>query len=352
MRERLYPYRRLVWAGLTFLFVVDVLEALPPLILKATLDLALAPNGLQFRDQLLQLAAAYLGVTVVQAIGRYGWRMYLIRASFLAGRDIRQTYANHLFSLPASFFDRSKIGDLMSVATNDVDAIRMAMGPGLLVLADAVILFVSTIIVMFWLSPQLALLSLLPLPFVPWIVMKNEKQIHSRFLDVQEAFGRLSALAQESLSGIRVVKAFAREHAQVERFDHAGLEYVRLNLQLSRVQSAFGPTLDFAMSIGMVLLLWIGGQWTLDQSVSIWTFVAFQRYIQKMIWPMAAFGMAINYYQRAVASSNRIEGLLAVKTDVPEPESPLYPKSFDHATKRTPGKIEFKDLCFRFPGTE
>ena len=101
------PYRRLVWAGLTFLFVVDVLEALPPLILKATLDLALAPNGLQFRDQLLQLAAAYLGVTVVQAIGRYGWRMYLIRASFLAGRDIRQTYAN-LFRFLRAFLIEAK----------------------------------------------------------------------------------------------------------------------------------------------------------------------------------------------------------------------------------------------------
>jgi ATP-binding cassette subfamily B multidrug efflux pump len=290
---------------------------------------------------------AYAGVAVVQSFGRYGWRMYLIRASMYAGRDVRRSFSQHLFGLGASFFDRRPIGELMSLATTDVEAVRMMIGAGLLTLADALFYFVTVPIAMYLLSPKLTLLAFLPLPIIPWLVMRNEREIHTRYEKVQESFSSLSAMTQESLNGVRVLKAFAKSEAQGERFKREGENYVSRSLRLARVQTAFGPTLDFTMSLGLVCLLWIGGREIISSggaAVTLGTFVAFQRYIQKMVWPMAALGMALGSYQRSVTSSNRLKEVLHVETDIPEAKRPELPAKIE-------GRVEIRGLTFAFPGT-
>jgi ATP-binding cassette subfamily B protein len=342
-----------VGIGLLWLVIVDLLEIVPPLLLKEAVDVAVEDRP---RQVLAWLAGAYLATATIQALGRYGWRMYLIRSSMLAGKDLRQGFAQHLFGLSASFFDRRRIGDLMSLATNDIDAIRMAIGAGLLTLADALFYLLTVPVVMYLLSPKLTLLAFIPLPIIPFLVARNEREIHSRFTAVQEQFSRISALAQESLTGIRIVKAFAREDEQLGRLRAAGEEYMRLCLRLARVQTAFGPTLDFTMSMGLVALLFVGGRGVIEGAVTLGTFVAFQRYIQKMVWPMTAVGIAINMYQRAVASSGRLKEILAERTDVPEADEPRLPADYrpgpPSAPWRTRGGIEFRGLTFRFPGTD
>jgi ATP-binding cassette subfamily B protein len=348
IRHYLFKYRKWVGIGLLALVVVDALEILPPLFLKGAVDVVVERRP---RERLLHFALAYGAVSLIQGVCRYLWRMYLIRASMKSGRDIRQSYARHLFGLPASFYDRRRIGDLMSLATNDVEAIRMAMGPGLLTFADALFYLATVPIAMFILSPQLTLLAFIPLPLIPWFVMRNEREVHARFEKVQESFGRLAAMAQENLNGIRVVKAFAREDAQTRRFREAGREYIRLNMHLAKVQSAFGPTLDFTMSLGLVLLLFVGGRYVQADAVTLGTFVAFQRYIQKMVWPMTAIGMAITYYQRSVASTGRLEEVLAERSDTPEPATPQLPPGYQPGGAwKTAGRVEFRDLTFAFPG--
>lgn len=350
LRAYLHKYRKLVGLGLLSLLVVDLLEILPPIYLKESIDVVVdrKPTTL-----LAGFAGAYLFTSLVQAIGRYGWRVYLIRSSMLSGRDIRQGFARHLFGLSASFFDQRRIGDLMSLATNDVDAVRMAIGAGLLTLADAMIYLVSVPVVMFWLSPKLAILAFLPLPVVPWIVMHNEKWIHERFLSLQESFSRIAAMAQESLGGVRVIKGFAREDRRLEQFRALGEEYVRGALKLARVQTAFGPTLDFVMSLGLVLLLFVGGRYAIADAVTLGTFVAFQRYIQKMVWPMTAIGMAIAFFQRSIVSADRMKEVLAEATDTPVDARPELPAgAVPGGAWRTPGRIELRDLAFRFPRTE
>ena len=274
----------------------------------------------------------------------------------LSGRDIRKKFADHLFGLSSSFFDKRRIGELMSLATNDVDAIRMALGPGLLTLADALFYFLTVPVAMYWLSPKLTLIAFIPLPLIPLFVMRNEKEIHKRFDQVQASFGKISSLAQENLNGIRVIKAFAREDAQLERFKRAGEDHIRHSLWLARVQSAFGPMLDFFMSLGLVLLLYFGGQSVIEKTVTLGTFVAFQRYIQKMVWPMTALGLSITYYQRGIASSNRIQEVLSVKSDIEESLTPVLPADYRVGTFAAPwktrGEIEFKNLSFRFAGAE
>jgi ATP-binding cassette subfamily B protein len=363
LREYLHHYRKPVVLGLLCLVVVDVLEVLPPFFLKKAVDVVTLGQPLSW---LSYWACAYVGVAVIQGLGRYGWRMYLIRASLLSGRDLRNRFTDHLFGLSARFFDRKPIGELMSLATSDVEAVRMTIGAGLLTLADALFYFLTVPIAMFLLSPKLMLLAFIPLPIIPALVMRNQREIHNRFEKVQESFSRISAMTQESLNGLRVTRAFAKEDVQLRRFRKIGEEHVRLGLHLGRVQAAFGPTLDFAMSLGLVFLLYVGGRALISESefsgaaagaaLSLGTFVAFQRYIQKMVWPMAALGMALSTYQRSVSSSKRLQEVFDERSDVPENEIPQLPAGVDSTLARssgwrTAGRVEFRNLSFRFPGS-
>lgn len=351
IREYFWKYRRLVFWGLLALLTVDVLEILPPLILKHVVDTIGQANPEQ---NLIYAAGAYLAVTFLQALGRFGWRFFLVRTSIYSGRDLRDRYADHLFKLSPSFYDKKKIGDLMSLATSDVEAVRTAMGGGLIIFADAVIYLLTVPLAMFYLSPKLTLITFIPLLVAPFFVIRNERKIHERFTKVQESFSRLAVLAQENLMGIRVVKGFAREDAQIKRFTDAGKEYLRLNLDLARVQSAFGPVLDFIMSLGLILLLYLGGAQTIDNALTIGTFIAFQRYVQKMIWPMTAVGLSITFYQRAVAGSNRLKEVFAQSTDTPENPHPQLPKIKTKTPQgkwRTSGQIEIRNLSFTYPNS-
>ncbi|MGZ3688788.1 MAG: ABC transporter ATP-binding protein, partial [Bdellovibrionota bacterium] len=348
LRHYLWKYRRLIGVGLLALIIVDLLEIFPPLFLKRAVD---AVTEHQPVGVLKTVAILYLVNSLLQGVCRYAWRMYLIRAGIVSGRDIRARYAGHLFRLSASFFDRKRIGELMSLATSDVEAVRMAIGNGILVMADSLFYLATVPIAMYLLSPRLTILAMIPLPFIPWLVYRNEKAIDERYEKVQDQFARISAMVQEGLSGIRVVKAFAKEDALLARIGEAGEEFSRLNLWLARVQSSFGPTLDFTVSLGLVLLLYYGGGSIIGgAAITLGTFVAFQRYIQKMVWPMAAFGMAINFYQRSVTSSGRIKEILAEESDVPEAATPSLPANFQPGGAwKTAGGIEIRNLHFGFP---
>lgn len=345
IRHYFWKYRRLMFVGLAALMVVDILEIFPPIFLKRAVDEVVGGGSL---SALRGIALSYLLVSGIQGVCRYLWRMYLIRGSVLAGRDLRSRFGHHLFGLSMSFFDRTRIGDMMSLATSDVESVQQTLGSGILVLFDALMYFVSVPIAMVMLSPKLTLLAFVPLPIIPFLVLRNEREIHSRFEKVQEQFSRLSAVVQEGLNGIRVTKAFAKEDVQNRRIREEGDEFVRRSLWLARVHTAFGPTLDFTMSMGLVLLLWIGGGEIVkdpSHAVTLGTFVAFQRYIQKMVWPMAALGMAFSMYQRSVASSGRLKAVLNQSTDIPEP-------SGSFAVPSVQGKVEFRNLTFKFPGTD
>ena len=327
--------------GLIALVMVDLLEILPPILLKKAVDsvVELRPYA-----ELLKFAGIYFGVLFVQGFCRWGWRIFLMRASMLAGRDLRGDFARHLFGLPASFYDKNRVGDLMSLANSDVESVRQFLGPGLLTFADALFYLCTVPIAMYWLSPELTLLALIPVPIIPYLVWKLEGAIHDRYKASQDQFSELSAMAQENLNGIRVVKAFAREEIQYSRFRQLGEEYVRLNLRLSRVQSSFGPLMDFFASLGIVLLLWFGGKHVMTGVVTLGTFVAFQRYIQKMIWPMMALGFAASFYQRSIASSARMKEVFVQDTNILPAPAPRLPA--DGAR----GKIEVRNLTFAFPG--
>jgi ATP-binding cassette subfamily B protein len=354
LRQYVWQYRRLMAVGLLALLIVDGLEVIPPLLLKRAVDRIVAGGPAR---ALLWIALGYLGIAILQSVGRYAWRMYVIRTSTLAARDLRNRFTGHLLGLSASFFDRRRIGDLMSLATSDVEAVRLMIGAGVLLFADALFYFLVVPIVMFQLSPALTLLALLPLPVIPWIVMRNDREIHARFARVQDCLARLSALAQETLAGIRVVKGLATERTQLERFRTLGEEYRQLSLSLARVQTAFGPTLEFTMSLGLTGLLFVGGALLIEAPagggvLTLGVFVAFQRYIQQMVWPMAAVGISLSYYRRSATSTTRLRRVFAEQSDVADVPAPRVPAALAGKGRgaKTPGRIEFRHLDFAFPG--
>lgn len=328
--------------GMAMLVMVDLLEILPPILLKKAVDSVVE---LKPYRELLHFAGIYFAVLFAQGFCRWGWRVFLIRSSMLAGRDLRSDFATHLFGLPASFYDKNRVGDLMSLSNSDVESVRQFLGPGLLTFADALFYLATVPVAMYWLSPELTLLALIPIPIIPFLVWKLEGAIHDRYKASQDQFSELSAMAQENLNGIRVVKAFAREETQYSRFRAIGEEYARLNLRLSRVQSSFGPLMDFFASLGIVLLLWFGGQHVTTGAVTLGTFVAFQRYIQKMIWPMMALGFAASFYQRSLASSARLKEVFGQSTNILPPKFPFV------SSRAGEGLVEIRNLSFAFPGT-
>lgn len=342
----LIKYKRPVLIGLAALLLVDGLELVVPILLKRVVDELAAGNATQ--KMMIEFAAIYFGISVVQSYMRYLWRMYLVRASMLAGRDLRYTFMDHLFGLSPSFFDRAKVGDLISLSTNDTEAVRMALGPGLLTFADVVFYFLTVPVMMIWLSPYLALLLAIPLLSLPFWVSYCERRIRERFEKVQESFGKLSALAQENMSGIRLVRAFANEAEQIERFKTAGQEYMNLSLNLARIQSRLGPVLELFLSIGTVILILGGGWAVLQGAVSLGTFVAFQRYMKKLVWPMTAVGLVVTYLQRGAASSKRIEKVLSLESDLKQPTQNA-PGELAPGPRRIAGEILFNRLTFSYP---
>lgn len=342
------PYRKQFIFGVLALLVVDALNIFPPLLLKKFIDTAVAVfSGTRHFLPFLWIGVIYLIIALGQGLCRYLWRMFLIRGSFQAAEKVREVYFTKLQKLPPSFYDRNPIGDLMSLATNDVEAVRFALGPGLLVFADAVFFLATIPPTMFFLSGKLAGIALAPMAIVPFIIMGAEKLIHHRFEKVQAQFSKLSAFAQENIEGVRIIKSFAREWTQLGRFSKEGETFIKLNLNLTKVQSIFEPLFTLAVSLGLVSLLLFAGQDVVHGTVSLGTFVAFTRFLDQLVWPMMAFGLAVTYYQRGKTSLKRILEVLDEKEEpkVISPSVLLNKKSHDYSIL-----IEAKNLTFTYPG--
>ncbi|MCO5142717.1 MAG: ABC transporter ATP-binding protein/permease [Oligoflexia bacterium] len=306
-RRYLWKYRRFYLIGLVSLIIVDVLEIFPPLILKALVDGLSLNNEKNFATLVLECSAMYVLVALGQGAMRFAWRRFIIRTSMFASHDMRIELFDHLLTLSPGYFKKKKIGDLVSLATNDIEAVRFSLGPGTLIFFDALLYFITIPPIMFWISPKLTVLSLIPLLLTPFFVRKMEKIIQEKFSAVQNSFAQLAAQCQESLSGVRLIKAGAIESQKENEFIHYGEDYLDKNIAAVKSQAQLSMGLDSFLSVATTILFLIGGAAVLQDSISVGVFVAFQRYIQKMTWPMEAFGMALNIFQRAFAAQKRVD---------------------------------------------
>jgi ATP-binding cassette subfamily B protein len=346
--RRLLPYvdryRRQFIVGLVCVVITTAIQLLSPWVLKYAIDDLTA--GVT-RGKLAFYAGVLLGIAIAGAIFRYFMRLILIGASRDIEFDVRNAFFAKLQQMPLGYYQARRTGDLMSRATNDLNAVRMMIGPAIMYSSNTVLVFIVAIILMLQIDARLTVMALLPLPLVSVSVWYFGSAIHKRFEAIQEQLSQLSAVVQEALSGVRVVRAYNQEQHETARFRDANLEYVRRNRVLIRLQGLFFPSMTFFLGIGSLLVLWLGSREVIRGRITLGDFVAFNAYLVMLSWPMIAFGWVTSILQRGTASWKRMLEILDAPVEIDD-------RLVTEAGRTAPltGAIEIRDLAFTYPGAE
>jgi ATP-binding cassette, subfamily B, multidrug efflux pump len=359
----MFRYRSDFVVGLVYVVVTTAISLASPIVLQHAIDDL--TQGVT-RAKLVEYGALLLLIGMAGGLFRFLMRRVLIGASRHLEYDIRNDFFAHLERLPPAYFQKHRTGDLMSRATNDLNAVRMMIGPSVMYSADTVLRFVVAIAVMLSIDWRLTLLSLIPLPFVSIAVNYFGGAIHKRFEQIQAQLSELSAVVQEALSGVRVVRAYGREAYEIERFRQSNDAYVARNRGLITLQGFFFPSMAFFLGLGALVALWFGTREVISGRITIGQFVAFNAYLTMLSWPVIAFGWVTNMIQRGMASWKRMLEVLetepAIADSVGHPfatadhDAGQVPGSANRAveaarhTRAIRGEIEFRDLVFSYDG--
>ncbi len=325
--------------GIIFVLVVDVLQmVLPRIIGQITDDMQ---NRTINKAMLLSYAGLILLVALLTMTFRYLYRIYIIGTEKKLEYELRKKLFDHMLTLSSKYYNTHKTGDLMAHATNDINAVRMAAGMGVLLLVDTVFLTISVIIIMLaTIDIRLTLIALSPLPLIAIFSMVFGKFIHKRFTQVQEAFSGLTERVQESLSGIRVVKAFVQERPVLEQFNAASQKSLEKNMRLAKLWGIMFPLGQMVATLSYIIAFSYGGIQVINGHISLGEFIAFNTYLGLLIWPMMSFGWIMNIVQRGSASLDRINVILTAIPDIKD-NDPLPIGSIE-------GHIEFENVSFSY----
>jgi ATP-binding cassette, subfamily B, multidrug efflux pump len=338
-----YPYRWGMAAGLGLVVLANATGVLVPGLLGRAVDALVVPGTTV--ATLAGYAGLILLATIVSGAGRFGMRQILNSLSRRIETDLRMACFERLLRLDASFYGKTRTGDLMSRATNDTQAARMAVGPGIMYLVNTLVMTAFTLVIMLRYSPTLTMIALAPMALLPVVMSHFGRRIHARYEQIQDHFGVMSTMVQENLSGVRIVRAYGQEQAQQEEFRLINEGYFQRNMALARITAVFQPLLTTLTGLGLLLVLWIGGRQVIQGVLTPGDFVAFGFYLSMLTWPMIALGWVINLFQRGAASMTRINRILQAEPAIRQPDSPRRPDTLR-------GEIEFRDVSFRYPGTE
>ena len=339
LRSLILQYKFPILAGILALSIVDFSQLSIPLIIERAIDaLTLEGAGLQ---ALTRYALYILGLAVVMSFFRFFWRYFILGASRKIEFTLRNEFFTHLQRLSFDFYGERKVGDLMALTVNDIEAIRMACGIGVVVAYDGILLFVFILSAMAYVSPTLTLYAIIPFPILGFIVAKFGKMIEDRFEKVQASFSELTEKARESISGVKVVKAFVKEKSEVEDFENTSNEYLGVNLGLIKIWGVYQPLITFIAGIATAIFLWVGGRSTITLGITLGDFAAISIYLGMLTWPMVAMGWAVDIIKRGNASIKRVNEILLTRPEIAD-----SPDSVDIEIK---GKIEFRDLSFTYP---
>jgi ATP-binding cassette, subfamily B, multidrug efflux pump len=343
----LFPYLRkyqlTFWIGALCVLCNNGIWILFPLVIRRAIDdLNLGVT----RHKLLTYSALLLAVAGTKAIFQFLTRWILIGVSREIEFDLRNDLFTHLERLSYSFYQRTRTGDIMARATNDLNAVRMLAGPGIMYSANTVVFTAGALVFMLSISPRLTLFAFLPLPVVSIVVQYFGRKIHERFERIQAMFSNISAKAQENFSGARLIRAYVQEQAEIASFERENTEYIARSLKLVRLMGMLWPTLETLLGVAIVIVLWIGGREVLLHRISVGSFVAFNTYMVQLTWPIISLGWVINIFQRGTASMGRIQNLLAEQPGVTDAAVPAI-----GAPAEVRGEIEFRNLSFHYGHT-
>jgi len=342
--RRLLPYftrhTRALGFGVGSIVLTTTIQLLGPWVLKYAVDDL--QHGVT-RGKLGYYAALLFAVSAGGGLFRFLMRRSIIGVSREIEYDLRNDFFAHLQRMPPEYFRARRTGDLMSRATNDLNAVRMMAGPSIMYASQTTLVFVVGMALMLSIDARLTLIALIPLPLVSVFVKLFGSAIHRRFEKIQEQLSELSAVAQENLSGVRVVRAYGQEASELERFKRANDEYIARNRGLIRLQGAFYPSLTLLLGFGGLLVLWQGSRDVIQGRISVGELVAFNAYLVMLSWPMIAFGWVTNMLQRGMASWKR---MLEILDEPPAISDSPHPVAFDLASAK--GRVEFRDLNYSY----
>ncbi|MBN1948199.1 MAG: ABC transporter ATP-binding protein [Candidatus Cloacimonetes bacterium] len=341
--EKVLPILKKNWLaislGLFLIIVVDILQLIVPRIMQQAVDRIDLPGFTQ--SGLLKYSLLIFLIAIGIALIRFIWRLLLMGNAWLVERDVRQMYYDHLLLLSRNFFNRTQTGDLMAYATNDLNAVRMLIGFGMVIIVDIVVFSIASLFFMININLRLTLLAVIPMPLLTLVIIGFGRQIHRLFREVQTSFAVMSGQVQESISGIRVVKAFVQEKNELDKISRSARDYARQNISLVKIFGMFHPSMFLIISLSMGIVLVFGGQATLLGEISMGEFVAFFSYLGMFVWPMIAIGWFVNLYQRGKVSLQRMNSIFLVQPEIVD-DNP------DPGVQSLQGSIRVQNLSFAY----
>ena len=340
----IWRYRRGLGLGIGALIVKDLLGAALPLVIKYGIDSL--TSGFRLRI-VVEFAAALVLLSLLKGVFQYWMRVIIIGISRDVEYDLRNDLFSHLVTLSSDFYARFRTGDIMARATNDLNAVRMMLGPGIMYSTETMLSAVLMIAVMLFVDWRLTLIALIPAPLVSLVMVVFGRRIHDRFEAIQRMFSDISSRVQENLSGVRVIRAYAQEKAEMRKFEVLNLEYIAENVRLARLSALFMPLVQALIGITFLIVLLAGGYQLLEHRISLGSFVMFNTYMGMLVWPMIALGWVVNLMQRGAASWGRIMEMLRVEPGIRAPKHER--DGFERIDeRRLAGEIRFSDVAVRY----
>src|SRR5438105_14475902 len=332
------PYKTSLIVGIACILASVVFNVTIPLIVGKAID----ANWSEVTGARLTIAALkVLGDSAMSGLFLFLQRRILIGMSRHVEYDLRHDFYAHLVDQPLSFFQDHRTGDLMARATNDLAAVRQLAGPMIMYSLQTVFVVIFILPILFTISWKLTLLLFVTMPLVSLTVKFFGQQVHTRFQQIQDFFAQITARAQENFTGVRVVRAYAQEHAEIEAFNRLNWEYAQKNLGLGRIDALMRPLMMFLIGFGFVLIVWAGVPLAVRGEMTVGQFTEFNMYLFRLIWPLIAIGYVVNLYQRGTASWKRMQAIATIAPAIADAPSVRNQPPIT-------GRIEFRNLTFRY----
>jgi len=339
LKKYFAKYKKKLFWGFLFIVLSNIGTVYVPLLLKDAINsLQNAVNS----EILLRYAFMIVGASLFAGIFRFLIRQTIIVVSREIEYDLRKDFWSHIQKLPLRYFQNTATGNIMAHATNDINAVRMFLGPSVMYSIDTMTRLLIVLVIMLFLNVELTIYALIPLPFLSLLIYKVGKLIHEKFTIIQEKFSDLTTMVQESFSGIRVIKSYVREQSESERYAADSKDYLKKKMDLVRIQALFMPILFLITGISIIIVIWIGGTKVIDGEMNIGEMTAFIVYLGILIWPMIALGWVINLIQQAEASMKRLNNIFAQPLEIEDTGITDY--SVNHIN----GNIEFRNVSFKY----
>ncbi len=339
LRKYFTRYKKKLLFGFLFIILSNIGTVYVPILLKDSID---ALNNNISNELLLQYALMIVGASLFAGFFRFMIRQTIIVVSREIEYDLRRDFWEHIQRLSLRYFQNTSTGNIMAHATNDINAVRMFLGPSVMYSIDTTVRLALVLSIMFSLNVSLSLYVLLPLPLLSILVYKVGKVIHDKFTVIQEKYSDLTTMVQESFSGIRVIKSYVREQNEMERYAEHSQDYLKKKMNLVRTQALIMPLLILITGISIIIVIWVGGVKIINNELTLGEITAFIVYLGILIWPMIAFGWVLNIIQQAEASMKRLNKILNEPYEIDDSDLT------DHSIKDLEGEVEFRNVSFRY----